>query len=108
VSVSTRQKVKSARNRADPYIRLLLGTRPKNMIHMPGDGESSEAWAPCYIGFLPGSPPHVLSWSQPGFCFWQASVYALMWPKPVVPFGQKVLTAVADSRVQKPRCPRPR
>ena len=27
--LSTRQKVKSARNRADPYIRLLLGTRPK-------------------------------------------------------------------------------
>ena len=27
--LSTRQKVKSARNRADPSIRLLLGTRPK-------------------------------------------------------------------------------
>jgi len=34
--VSTRQKVKSARNRADPYIRLLLGTQPKKYDTLAG------------------------------------------------------------------------
>ena len=35
-TVSTRQKVKSARNRADPYIRLLLGTQPKKYDTLAG------------------------------------------------------------------------
>ena len=38
----------------------------RNMIHCRVM-ESSEAWAPCYIGFCPGSPPTSLSWSQPAF-----------------------------------------
>jgi hypothetical protein len=86
--VSTRQNVKSARNRADPYIRLLLGTRLRNMIHLPDNGEQRGTGAMLHW-ILPRLAAYVAVVVAAGLLFLAgASVYALMWPKPVVPFGQ--------------------
>jgi hypothetical protein len=83
-----RQKVKSARNRADPYIRLLLGLSLRNMIHLPGNGEQRGMGAMLHW-ILPRLAAYVAVVVAAGLLFLAgASVYALMWPKPVVPFGQ--------------------
>ena len=80
--------MKSARNRADPYIRLLLGTQPKKYDTLPGNGEQRGMGAMLHW-ILPRLAAYVAVVVAAGLLFLAgASVYALMWPKPVVPFGQ--------------------
>ena len=56
---------------------------PRGFAHM------SWSPAPCYVGFLPRLAAYVAVVVAAGLLFLAgASVYALMWPKPVVPFGQ--------------------
>ena len=58
------------------------------MIHLPGP-ESSEARAAMLHWILSRVAAYVAVVVAAGLLFLAgASVYALMWPKPVVPFGQ--------------------
>ena len=60
----------------------------KNMIHLPGDGEQRGMGAMLHW-ILPRLAAYVAVVVAAGLLFLAgASVYALMWPKPVVPFGQ--------------------
>ena len=63
-----------------------LGLR--NMIHLPGNGEQRGMGAMLHW-ILPRLAAYVAVVVAAGLLFLAgASVYALMWPKPVVPFGQ--------------------
>jgi hypothetical protein len=59
-----------------------------NALHLPGDGEQRGMGAMLHW-ILPRLAAYVAVVVAAGLLFLAgASVYALMWPKPVVPFGQ--------------------
>ena len=86
--VSTRQKVKSARTAPTPTFDCSWALGLRNMIHLPGNGEQRGMGAMLHW-ILPRLAAYVAVVVAAGLLFLAgASVYALMWPKPVVPFGQ--------------------